>query len=127
MKKREYMAFAVLLTVLLLSLWNIRKVDEITDSIIICLEKSQSCAEELDMRGAGKNLDEALKIWLSAENYTHIFIRHSEIDSATDAFYELKQELGEPDMIKLKNAYEKLKYHIAGIDLMEHPSIGSIL
>ena len=127
MKRKEFGAAAVLCVLLAFSLWNIRTIDTLTDRILLSLAKSQSCAEKLDIKGAGKNLDEGLELWLEAEGYTHIFIRHSEIDSTTDAFYELRQLIAQGDPAELKPVYEKLRYHLESIDAMEHPSLGSIL
>ena len=127
MKRKEFAAASILCVLLAFSLWNIGTVDKLTDEIILCLAKSQSCAEKLDIKGAGKNLDEGLELWLKADGYTHIFIRHSEIDSTTDAFYELRQLIAQGDPAELRPAYEKLRYHLESIDTMEHPSLGSIL
>ncbi len=127
MKKCEFAAAIVLITLSLLSVWNLKTVDSLTDRMIISLEKSQECSEKLDVRGAEKNLDEAIEIWLNADGYTHIFIRHSEIDSTSDALFELKEAMQSRELPQLKAAYEKLRYHLESIDSMEHPSIGSIL
>lgn len=125
-KKREYAACFVLAVMLLLSAWNLKKIDDLTDGIIVLLSKSQTCAEKLDTRSALKYLNNGLELWLAADGYTHIFIRHSEIDGTTDAFYELKESLMGDDTYSAKAAYEKLRYHLESIDTMEHPSLGSI-
>ena len=57
------------------------------------LELSRQAAEEGDASRALEELDPALERWLKADSYTHIFIRHSEIDSTADAFYELREVL----------------------------------
>lgn len=126
MKKRESAAVFVLAVMLLLSLWNLRKIDSLTDSILVLLSKSQTSAESLESKAAMKTLNSALELWLKSDRYTHIFIRHSEIDSTTDAFYELKESLMGDDPISARAAYEKLRYHLESIDEMEHPSLGSI-
>ena len=126
MKKRESAAIFVLTVMVLLSVWNLKKIDSLTDSIIILLSKSQTSAENLDSKTAMKSLNEGLELWLRADRYTHIFIRHCEIDSTTDAFYELKESLMGDDPLSTRAAYEKLRYHLESIDGMEHPSLGSI-
>lgn len=126
MKKREYAAIFVLAVMLLLSIWNLKKIDSLTDSLILLLSKSQTSADNLEPRAAMKFLNEGLELWLKSDRYTHIFIRHSEIDSTTDAFYELKESLMGDDSISVRAAYEKLRYHLESIDKMEHPSLGSI-
>lgn len=127
MKKREFSAAAALLLLALISIWNLKTVDSLTDDMIICIAKSQECANNLDARGAEKNADKAIELWLNADGYTHIFIRHSEIDSTSDALYELKEAIQTEEPNRLKAAYEKVRYHLESIDSMEHPSLGSIL
>jgi len=126
LKKREFAAVFVLAVIILLSIWNLNKIDSLTDRIIVLLSKSQTYADNLNTKEALKSLNDGLEIWLDADRYTHIFIRHSEIDSTTDAFFELKESLMGEDPISTRAAYEKLRYHIESIDEMEHPSLGSI-
>lgn len=127
MKKREFTAAVILAVLTVISIWNLKTVDSLTDRIIISLAKSQECSEKLDLKGAEKNLEDAIEMWLNADGYTHIFLRHSEIDSTSDALYELKEALQTEELTQVKAAYEKLRYHLESIDSMEHPSIGSIL
>ena len=126
LKKRESAAVFVLAVMILLSVWNLKKIDSLTDDIIVLLSRSQTSAENLDTKGALKALNDGLEIWLNSDRYTHIFIRHSEIDNTTDAFYELKESLMGENSISIRAAYEKLRYHLESIDMMEHPSLGSI-
>lgn len=127
MTKREYMAIAVLALLLALSVWNLKSIDTLTGDIEIALSKSQSAAEKLDFKTARQRLGEGLELWLSADSYTHIFLRHPEIDSTADAFYELQQVLMQEDATACAAAYGKLRYHLDSIDGMEHLSFGSIL
>lgn len=127
MTKREYTAIAVLALLLALSVWNLKSIDTLTGDIEISLSKSQSAAEKLDFKTARQRLDEGLELWLSADSYTHIFLRHPEIDSTADAFYELQQVLMQEDATACAAAYDKLRYHLDSIDGMEHLSFGSIL
>lgn len=127
MTKRDFAAAAVLLVLIGFSAWNLKSIDTLTDDICISLSKSQSAAEELDFKAARGYLDEGLERWLSAEDYTHIFLRHPEIDSTADAFYELEQVLAQEELPECAAAYDKLRYHLNSIDGMEHLSLGSIL
>ena len=123
MTKREYIAIAVLILLVALSVWNLKSIDALTGDIGIALSKSQSAAEKLDFKAARGYLDR----WLSADSYTHIFLRHPEIDSTADAFYELQQVLMQEDVTACAAAFDKLRYHLNSIDGMEHLSFGSIL
>ena len=123
---RELAAGALLLLLIAGAWWNIRAVDSLTGDILAGLDASQAAEEQGDHPGAQAALDAALNRWLEADSYTHIFIRHAEIDSTADAFYELQSQLlsGEGDS---SAAYDKLRYHLDSIQRMEHPSFGRIL
>lgn len=123
---RELAAGALLLLLMAGAWWNIRAVDRLTGELLAGLDASQAADEQGDHLAAQAALDKALNRWLEADSYTHIFIRHAEIDSTADAFYELQAQLlaGEGDS---SAAYDKLRYHLDSIQRMEHPSLGSIL
>ena len=125
--KKEAIAGAVLALLIALSAWNIYSIDALTDGICDSLRMSQALADIGDFDSAKTELDKGLKLWLNADGYTHIFLRHPEIDSTADAFYDLQQVLMQEDITACAAAYSKLKYHLASIDQMEHLSLGSIL
>ena len=127
MMKREYGAAALLILLFFLSMWNIRRIDTLTTDVGIALSKSLSAAEKLDFKAARKHLDEGMELWLDADEYTHIFIRHSEIDAATDAFFELREVLCQEELSAFTSAFGKLRYHLESISTMEKPSLGSVL
>lgn len=125
--KREAVAAALFLALILLSMWNLRRIDKLTGEMTHLLEVSQASAKSGELDDALHNAEKALAVWLGAEGHTHIFIRHSEIDGTGDAFYELLSAIEEGDADDLSFAYGKLLYHIDSISGMEHVSIGSIL
>ena len=124
---REWAASLLILLLVLGAWWNIAAVDSLSGDMLSRLERSEQAALAGDSAQALELLDSALELWLRADSYTHIFIRHSEIDSTADAFYELRQLLLSEDLESCGAAYGKLRYHIISIQEMEHPSLGSIL
>ena len=124
--KRELAAGTLLALLIAGAWWNIRAVDRLTGEIMAGLDTAQAAEARGQSEEAREALDKALKRWLEADRYTHIFIRHAEIDATADAFYELQSQLlsGEGDS---SAAYDKLRYHLESIRQMEHPSLGSIL
>ena len=123
---RELLAFLLILLLILGAWWNIRAVDSLSEDMLSQLELSEHAAEAGDAAQALAGLDMALERWLRADSYTHIFIRHSEIDSTADAFYELRELLLAGELDCCDAAYGKLRYHIISIQQMEHPALGSI-
>lgn len=124
--KREITAAALLLLLVFASLWNIRRIDALTGELETLLRRSEQAALDGSFPQAESIASDALARWLASDSYTHIFIRHSEIDSTSDAFYELLERVAEHDADGLPSAYEKLLYHLDSIASMEHVSIGSI-
>ena len=71
-------------------------------------------------------LREDIERWYGAENYTHIMIRHAEVDSATDAFYAALEPILTHDADAAESAIECLKAHLQSIGSMEHVSFRSV-
>ena len=78
------------------------------------------------LAGSWWNLKYLRDFWLGADGYTHIFIRHSEIDSTTDAFFELMSDVRSGDAQSASGAYEKLAAHLDSLYTMERVTLGSI-
>lgn len=124
--KKELFSAILLAALIAGAVFSTKHMDKLADDMLTLLDRSQKYAQSGDAERAEAELDKALDIWLGAEGYTHIFIRHPEIDSTSDAFYELKQALAE-DSEGLASCYDKLRYHIISIDTMEQFRLGSIL
>ncbi len=125
--KREWIAAALLALLFSLSLYNIAYLDRLIGVIGEELSASQSLAESGRFREAEEALDRAIARWVGANAYTHIFIRHPEIDATSDEFFELKQLLAEENAEGFPSAFDKLIYHLHSIDEMEQLRLGSIL
>ena len=125
--RREYTAM-IILAILMLGAWlNLRHMDSLTERIEAKLELSQKAAEQGSMDISERALLDALDMWLGADGYTHIFIRHSEIDAISDSFYELYDALLSGETDALTPAYEKLIYHLESVNDIEHLSLRSLL
>ena len=91
--KREIAAGLVLLLLAIGSWFNLNYLREFTGVLEeqLALSRAYCNAGRFDL--AEEVLSEAADEWLGADGYTHIFIRHSEIDSTTDAFFELMSDV----------------------------------
>ncbi len=125
--KREWVAGALLVLLFLAALVNIVCLDRLIGRIETEIDRAQEFAESGNFTAAEEALDTAIAHWMDANSYTHIFIRHPEIDSTSDAFFELKELLAEENADGFPSAFEKLKYHLNSIDEMEHIRLGSVL
>ena len=124
--KKEIIALSLLVLLFAASLFNIWYFDRLCMDIAGEVNASSDALKRGDMEAAQEHLNSALHTWLDADSYTHIFIRHPEIDSTADAFYELGQAL-EENSESCRAAYDKLLYHLESIRTMEHLRFGSIM
>lgn len=124
--KRELIAGAVLLLLALGSWWNLAYLRGFTGELTETLELSRAYCEAGRFELAEAELEKASDAWLAADGYTHIFIRHSEIDSTTDAFFELMSDVRSGDADSAAGSYEKLAAHLSSLYTMERVTLGSI-
>ena len=82
--------------------------------------------DEGDGAAARSSIDAALLLWEEAEGYTHVFLRHSEVDGAADALFELAGSIYAMDREQSRALAELALYHLRSIQGMEHPGWGSI-
>ena len=124
---RKAAAALVLLGLLTgVSAWNVRYLDSLTDTLEADIERSRILWQAGDVSGACKALDDALSIWYGAEGYTHVFIRHSEVNDVTDAFFDVFAALSGDDTAAAGSQYDRLEAHLDSIDTMEHVTWKSV-
>lgn len=124
--KRELVAVSLILIIFALSLVNIRYVESRTDMLTNDVEAAEKLFINGDTDAAISLVKESLDNWLSWEPYTHIMLRHSEVDLVTDAYYELLSKLQSEEEVP-EAAYRRLKEQLRSISAMERITIGSIL
>ena len=125
--KKEIAAVCILVFIFAASLVNVRIFGGVAASLTEEIGAVRLAAERGDWDEAETKLLACTDHWNSLHGYTHIFIRHPEIDSTSDAFYELRQALAEQNAEGYPSALEKLCYHLHSIDEMEHVRPGSVL
>lgn len=124
--KREIAAGAVILLLAIGSWINLNYLKDFTGGLEEKLELSRAYCDSGRFDLAENVLAEAADEWLGADGYTHIFIRHSEIDSTTDAFFELMSDVRSGDAQSAAGSYEKLLAHLSSLYTMERVTLGSI-
>lgn len=123
---REICAYLLLLALFLGSLYNIHVMDTKIGSLRTEVEKAYESAQNGDFEDAERQLRSAADRWLDMDEYTHIFIRHTEIDSATDAFFDMLSDIASKDAEGVEGSYRKLDAHLQSLITIEHLSFGSI-
>lgn len=120
--KKTVMGCAILALIFAACLINISYQSRILSDIEEYLSDAEShlLSGQADM--AEQSVLKAIDYWNSLEGYTHVFIRHTDIDAASDAFYDLLSELGNDP----RGSLMKLRARLDSIRKMERLSIGSI-
>lgn len=123
--RKMYAGILILAVLLGAAIYNVHYLDRKMSRLLQYVDTAGLLESSGDFDSAQLMLREAISFWKGMDSYTHIFIRHSDIDSATDALYECLGCLqdGEPDSAA---SLEKLRAHLCSILDMEHISLGSI-
>lgn len=124
--KKEFLAAGIILALLAGAVGNIFHIKALGQDLTAQIRTAQTCCRREDFNNAETALRKGLDLWLSADGYTHIFIRHAEIDSTSDAFYEALSAITEEDAGSAVTACEKLQYHIDSIVSMECVTLKSV-
>ena len=124
---REILALLLIVLLAAGSIWNIHTVDKLCSDIQSCLSQAETQLLSGHREAAEQAVNVALETWQRAERHTHIFIRHPEIDSCTDIFYDLKEALESEESAGVHSVIGKLRCHLESIADMEKPKLGNIL
>lgn len=124
--KRLLIALVLLSLLLALSLWDLRRIDALTESLCACIELSVRCMEEGDTAASRSAAESAVILWEKAEGYSHIFLRHSEVDSLTDSIYQFKSAVYAENTAELPILAECTETLLHSLRNMEHPRMGSV-
>lgn len=124
--KKEIISALLLLLIFSGVLVNIRINERIVSSLINEVDMSYENLKKGNEDKAMQQLDTAIEHWLNLDGYTHIFIRHSEINSTTDAFYGFRSDVGSGDADAANGSYGLLKETLLSLMTMEQISLGSV-
>ena len=124
--KKEIISALLLLLIFSGVLVNIRINERIVSSLINEVDMSYENLKNGNKGKAMQQLDTAIEHWLNLDGYTHIFIRHSEINSTTDAFYGFRSDVGSGDADAANGSYGLLKETLLSLMTMEQISLGSV-
>ena len=119
-------AIIILLLIFAAGLFNIHCIDTLTRELIDLTEAAQRSARADDLPASVAAVEQAAKSWEDAAVYTHIFIRHTEVDATTDAFCELLAELYAGNADGAQGMFRKLRARLTLLADMERISFGSV-
>lgn len=124
--KKELCAGTLVFLLFIGAIWNIFYLDRLAGRIETHIDRSRQACMQENFSTAEQELRRSLEIWLQADAYTHVFIRHTEIDALSDAFYDTLSCLTAQDRTAATGAYEKLLSHLDNMVFMEHVTARSV-
>ncbi len=124
--KKELVALLLLLLILAGNIWNQRRLDRLTVGLDRLTEEAFASARDGRWQEAEEAAGQAAQIWTEAGNYTHIFIRHTDIDALTAAFCDYRGAIAGRENGEIYAVYLRLSTGIRSLQSMEKLSAGSI-
>ena len=124
--KKEFLAFLLLGAIVILSVWNLRHLDRLTAPLLALTEEDFLAAQAGNKAEAAEKARLAEETWLDAGAYTHIFLRHPEVDAATDAFCSFRGAIAGDDPGEVFGAYLSLRMRLSGLREMDQLRLGCV-
>lgn len=125
--KREFIALLVIAGILTGSIFNAHYVGSKTDELRGQLLVAQLYCGDNGREKTVPLAASALASWLEWRKYAHIMLRHSEVDSVTEAYYALLAELESDGDGVPTAAFGLVEQKLRCISDMEQLTLGSIL
>ncbi len=125
--KKEWIAVLLLAGVIALSVFSQHRLRALTEELCLQGDAAAEAARLEDWQRAEDACREALREWQAAGPYTHIFLRHGQIDDATGKLIALlgAAHAGDADGVFL--AREALCSAMRELYAMERLSPGTVL
>ncbi len=125
--KKEGLAITIILFVILGSVLNLRYLTSLIHELDAQTNEAVSEAEEENWTTSEALASDVMMQWMKMDKYTHVFIRHGEIDAVTDAFCSLLGAIKSRDTSDIFMAQLTLHSRLNELVEMERVTPGSIL
>ena len=125
--KKEGLAITIILFVILGSVLNLRYLKSLIHELDAQTNEAVSEAEEENWTTSEALASDVMMQWMKMDKYTHVFIRHGEIDAVTDAFCSLLGAIKSRDTSDIFMAQLTLHSRLNELVEMERVTPGSIL
>jgi hypothetical protein len=124
--KKEIFIGVLLLLMIAGSIINMVYLNKITDDLIELILQAEECAQNDDWENALSLTEQAYEDWKSKDDYTHIMLRHSEINNTSNFILELRKEILNREKGAVSGAAKSAISHIEEMAYMEQIRIGTI-
>jgi len=127
MMKKEIAACAILLFLLFMVFLNLHTLGRLTENIEQRVSEVQALSAAGKWAPAAEKCAELTKAWQGLNRYTHVFIRHSDIEKLDDALSNYHSALLAQDLPLANNYSQLLIERLRAVYAMEKIRLGSIL
>ena len=124
--KKELFAIIALCGLVFGSIANLIHLKKLTNEITTHLNYTNMYCHQEDYSSAKEELSKAMDVWRNAEDYTHIFVRQTEVDDLTDLFYDLRVSIVKKEGAEAMELIEKSVHKCQMLIDMERLSIESV-
>ena len=124
--KKEICAALALLLLFIGALSNLTHLNKIMEQIQTHIDYSLLYCSLEDYVAAHTETTKAKQIWEDEERYSHVFIRHSEIDKMNDIFYDVLSAIQSHEKYEAEYHLKKLQHYADNLVVMEQLSLGSV-
>lgn len=124
--KKEIFAITMITVLLIAAFANILYLKKVTAEITAVVEQGVQAVKNENWDIAEDCAARAEKMWNEHDGYTHMVLRHSEIDTVSDALYDFMSDVYENNEKSAYVSAEKAIYHLDNIYRMEQIRPGSI-
>lgn len=123
---KEISVACFLILMLTVAVVNIRCLTRLTDRVTELIEEAEMLASRENWSRAAEKAEEAARCWKESDTYTHLVLRHSELESATDAIYGFLEQIYAREKGSAKGAAEAAIARLKSISSLEKIRLGSI-
>ena len=124
--KKETAAAILLAALLLAALANIHFICKLTGELTELSELAGDAAAREDWESANRYAQKAVALWSDKDGYTHVVLRHGEIDAVSDALYDMLSEISARSSGAAEAAAQRAVYHLDSLSGMERIRLGSL-
>lgn len=124
--KKEIFAGALLAALLALSLINVRAIKSICADVEELIGDAEGYVYAGDWENAERSAEEAIERFESHSSYTHIVLRHTDIETLTGSFYDFLGDIRCRSAGAAQSSAELVRERLKDIREMESIRWGSV-
>lgn len=124
--RKEVLAGVVLALMMAAAVLNVRALDSLTEEIVGYIALAEASAADGEWENAEKHVSAAIEVWTSRATYTHIVLRHTDIEAADEQLYSLLKDVYMQDKAAVKGSALEATERINSILSIERIKIGSV-